>query len=154
MPYAAYPPRNASDQPPGAYCSPRVRSAGEARVRVAALRERFDLEAVIFTQGEAGTTACTDSGWVDGAASVTPSRENAEVCVAAFACWKLGATPVNVGAGVTVVVWLKRTNVEKRMASEKLKTSCNRSRYNALSTLATISYSVIVSHFLSVLCTS
>ena len=49
MPYAAYPPRKASDQPPGAYCSPRVRSAGEARVRV--LKEATKTERVPVLTG-------------------------------------------------------------------------------------------------------
>ena len=55
-------------------------------MRVAALRERFDLEAVIFTRGEAGTTACTDSGWVDGAAARYPAAPNADSVGAGDAC--------------------------------------------------------------------
>ena len=60
--------------------------AGKARVRVAALRERFDLEAVIFTRGEAGTTACTASGWVDGASARYPAAPNADSVGAGDAC--------------------------------------------------------------------
>jgi acetyl-CoA acetyltransferase family protein len=39
-----------------------------------------------------------------------------EVCVAAFACWKLGATPVNVGAGVT----FRERDAIVRLANPKL----------------------------------
>ena len=60
--------------------------AGEPQARVATLRERFDLEAVIFTRGEAGTTACTAAGWVEGASARYPAAPNADSVGAGDAC--------------------------------------------------------------------
>ena len=60
--------------------------AGESRMRVEALRAQYDLEAVIFTRGKAGTAACTTDGWLEGEPASFPAAENADSVGAGDAC--------------------------------------------------------------------
>ena len=60
--------------------------AGESRMRVEALRAQYDLEAVIFTCGKAGTAACTAAGWFEGEPASFPTAENADSVGAGDAC--------------------------------------------------------------------
>ena len=60
--------------------------AGESRMRVEVLREQYDLEAVIFTRGKAGTAACTAAGWFEGEPASFPTAENADSVGAGDAC--------------------------------------------------------------------
>jgi len=60
--------------------------AGEPRARVEALRTQYDLEAVIYTRGQAGTAACTTDGWLEGEPASFPAAENADSVGAGDAC--------------------------------------------------------------------
>ena len=60
--------------------------AGEPRARVEAMRAQYDLEAVIFTRGKAGTAACTTDGWLEGEPASFPAAENADSVGAGDAC--------------------------------------------------------------------
>ena len=60
--------------------------AGESRARVEAMRAQYDLEAVIFTRGKAGTAACTTDGWLEGEPASFPAAENADSVGAGDAC--------------------------------------------------------------------
>ena len=60
--------------------------AGESRARVEAMRAQYDLEAVIFTRGKAGTAAYTAAGWFKGKPASFPAAENADSVGAGDAC--------------------------------------------------------------------
>ena len=60
--------------------------AGESRARVEAMRAQYDLEAVIFTRGKAGTAAYTAAGWFEGKPASFPAAENADSVGAGDAC--------------------------------------------------------------------
>ena len=60
--------------------------AGKPRARVEAMRARYDLEAVIYTRGQAGTAACTTGGWLEGKPASFPAAENADSVGAGDAC--------------------------------------------------------------------
>ena len=60
--------------------------AGESRARVEAMRAQYNLEAVIFTRGKAGTAACTTDGWLEGEPASFPAAENADSVGAGDAC--------------------------------------------------------------------
>ena len=60
--------------------------AGEPRARVEAMRAQYNLEAVIFTRGKAGTAACTTDGWLEGEPASFPAAENADSVGAGDAC--------------------------------------------------------------------
>ena len=50
------------------------------------MRAQYDLEAVIFTRGKAGTAACTTDGWLEGEPASFPAAENADSVGAGDAC--------------------------------------------------------------------
>ena len=59
---------------------------GGAGIRTEAMRDKYDLDAVIFTQGERGTAACTADGWLEGEPASFPLAENADSVGAGDAC--------------------------------------------------------------------
>jgi fructokinase len=59
---------------------------GDAGIRTEAMRDKYDLDAVIFTQGERGTAACTADGWLEGEPASFPLAENADSVGAGDAC--------------------------------------------------------------------
>ena len=59
---------------------------GNARAHAEALREKYNLEAVILTRGKQGTTAYTAEGWHEGAPASFPSAPNADPVGAGDAC--------------------------------------------------------------------
>jgi fructokinase len=59
---------------------------GDARSRVEAMRAKYDLDAVIFTRGQRGTTACTADGWLEGEPASFSVAENADSVGAGDAC--------------------------------------------------------------------
>jgi fructokinase len=59
---------------------------GDARSRVEAMRAKYDLDAVIFTRGQRGTTACTADGWMEGEPASFSAAENADSVGAGDAC--------------------------------------------------------------------
>ena len=59
---------------------------GNARAHAEALREKYNLEAVILTRGKQGTTAFTAQGWHEGATASFASAPNADSVGAGDAC--------------------------------------------------------------------
>jgi len=59
---------------------------GNARAHAEALRQKYNLEAVILTRGKQGTTAYTAVGWHEGAPASFPSAPNADPVGAGDAC--------------------------------------------------------------------
>jgi len=59
---------------------------GDARRRTEAIREKYDLDAVIFTRGKQGTAAATREGWLEGVPANFPAAENADSVGAGDAC--------------------------------------------------------------------
>lgn len=59
---------------------------GDVRMRTEAIRERYDLDAVIFTRGKLGTAATTRDGWLEGEPARFPATENADSVGAGDAC--------------------------------------------------------------------
>ena len=59
---------------------------GDARSHAEAMQSKYNLDAVIFTRGQRGTTACTDSGWLEGEPVSFPPAENADSVGAGDAC--------------------------------------------------------------------
>jgi fructokinase len=59
---------------------------GNARALAEALREKYNLEAVILTRGKHGTTAITAEGWHEGTPASFPLAKNADSVGAGDAC--------------------------------------------------------------------
>ena len=59
---------------------------GGAGIRTEAMRDKYDLDAVIFTRGERGTAACTADGWLEGESASFPLAKNADSVGAGDAC--------------------------------------------------------------------
>ena len=61
-------------------------SEGDPLKQVEELHAKFELEAVVFTRGERGTTAHTADGWVEGEVASFPVAKNADSVGAGDAC--------------------------------------------------------------------
>jgi len=61
-------------------------SEGDPQKQVEAMREEFELDAVVFTRGKKGTTACTADGWLEGEVASFPVAANADSVGAGDAC--------------------------------------------------------------------
>ena len=59
---------------------------GDAQSRTEDIREKYDLDAVIFTRGEQGTAAATREGWLEGASASFPAAPNSDTVGAGDAC--------------------------------------------------------------------
>jgi len=59
---------------------------GDAQSRTEDIREKYDLDAVIFTRGEQGTAAATREGWLQGAPASFPAAPNSDTVGAGDAC--------------------------------------------------------------------
>jgi len=59
---------------------------GDAQSRTEDIREKYDLDAVIFTRGEQGTAAATREGWLEGASASFPAALNSDTVGAGDAC--------------------------------------------------------------------
>ncbi len=59
---------------------------GDARRRTEAIREKYDLDAVIFTRGKQGTAAATREGWLEGVPANFPAAPNSDTVGAGDAC--------------------------------------------------------------------
>ena len=51
---------------------------GDARSCTEAIREKYDLDAVIFTRGKQGTAAATHEGWLEGEPASFPASPNSD----------------------------------------------------------------------------
>ena len=59
---------------------------GDAQSRTEDIREKYNLDAVIFTRGEQGTAAATREGWLEGASVSFPAAPNSDTVGAGDAC--------------------------------------------------------------------
>lgn len=59
---------------------------GDARSCTEAIREKYDLDAVIFTRGKQGTAAATHEGWLEGEPASFPASPNSDTVGAGDAC--------------------------------------------------------------------